>query len=283
MKFLMVLFCVVVEMVRPADEYRSFEWFGRVEGWLHSRCGRFGWWHGPIGIIVTLLPGLIVVGLLFAVFGEGSILGSVFALLLVLYSLGPKDLSTQIDAFQAAISIHDLPSAEVAARAIAGVADSGEKPPTLEELQRAILVESNDRLFAVLFWFVVLGPFGALLFRLASELRRSRINRGDGFSASASDLSAILSWIPARLWALGYAMSGSLVHAMEEWQFFDTLGLHDNDMVLERCGRGAINRYRAQVVPDAEVALETVIDTRSLVGRTLVFWLVIFAIITLAG
>lgn len=283
MKFLMILICVVVEMLKPADDYRLFAWFKRLEAWLHARCSRMGLWQGPIGVIITIFPGLLAVWLLFAILGDSVLLEFLFALVVMLYSLGPLDLSNQIDTYQTALAIDDIPMAEQAARAIVGSQDEAEEPPTVEELQRAILVQSNDRLFAALFWFVVLGPLGALLYRLVSELYRSPLQRGDGFTASARDLAAILGWIPARLWGLGYALSGSLVHAIEEWQFLDTLGLHDNDMVLERCGRGAINRPRARVVPDAEIAMETIVDTRSLVGRTLIAWLVIFAIITLAG
>ena len=130
MKFLMILICVVVEMLKPADDYRLFAWFKHLEAWLHARCSRMGLWQGPIGVIITIFPGLLAVWLLFAILGDSVLLEFLFALVVMLYSLGPLDLSNQIDTYQTALAIDDIPVAEQAARAIVGSQDEAEEPPT---------------------------------------------------------------------------------------------------------------------------------------------------------
>ncbi len=84
----------------------------------------------------------------------------------------------------------------------------------------SILENGNDCLFASLFWFALLGPPGVVLHRLSNTLDAMwgyRTERFEQFGWAAARLDDFLGWAPARLTALCYGLSGSLVTALKSW------------------------------------------------------------------
>lgn len=94
-----------------------------------------------------------------------------------------------------------------------------------EEVAKAgtesILENGNDAVFAALFWFVVLGPTGAVVFRLANTLDAMwgyRTPRFAKFGWAAAKLDDALNWLPARLTAFTYAVLGQFSSAVHAWK-----------------------------------------------------------------
>jgi adenosylcobinamide-phosphate synthase len=94
-----------------------------------------------------------------------------------------------------------------------------------QELAKAgvesLLENGNDAVFGTLFWFLVAGGPGALLFRLANTLDAMwgyRTQRFLQFGWAAARIDDVLNWIPARLTALSYAWLGQRQLAMRCWQ-----------------------------------------------------------------
>lgn len=94
-----------------------------------------------------------------------------------------------------------------------------------------------------------LGPAGAVLYRMAEFVAR-HWSRSAGSTAhpastalqdaSASAWAAI-DWLPSRLTALSFAMVGSFEEAMEGWRFHAQHFPNDNDGVVLAATAGAIN------------------------------------------
>lgn len=83
-----------------------------------------------------------------------------------------------------------------------------------DEFCRFLMSSYFERLFAVVFWYLLLGPAGALFYHLAF-LYRSRV-----WQHSASDegelvvrLVYLLEWVPSRLLALTFCLAGDFVGA----------------------------------------------------------------------
>ncbi|WP_433691636.1 adenosylcobinamide-phosphate synthase CbiB [Herbaspirillum seropedicae] len=94
-----------------------------------------------------------------------------------------------------------------------------------QELAKAgvesLLENGNDAVFGTLFWFLLAGGPGALLFRLSNTLDAMwgyRNARFLYFGWAAARIDDALNWCPARLTALSYAVLGQRRQALACWK-----------------------------------------------------------------
>ena len=280
---------LVNQLASGISRYRSADW---VVSWL-SMFGRAtrSWriLDGTAGLILMLFwPVVLVLGLQYLVLEyDLPIVGFAFACLVLIYCWGPDNLDEDVDQIIAAEDGD-------AARALAENMMRRELPLNEDawtwQAARGVFRESVHRWFGVLLWFLVLGPAGALLFRLSHRAARCRDQLTDDQGRAARRLAAILDAPAALLTALGVAIVSDFDAIMT------TLRRHfrRHDLAHALLGAGFVEEVGGAAVKcrlAGEDALESdVLGPRrrvalamSMVWRTLVTWLAVLAAAVIAG
>jgi len=108
----------------------------------------------------------------------------------------------------------------------------------------SVLENGCDAIFGALFWFVVLGAPGVVLYRLANTLDAMWGYRNDRyryFGWAAARLDDVLNWIPARFTALSYIIVGRTRLGWQSWQHQAGKWIGVNPGVVMASGAGALN------------------------------------------
>jgi len=259
--------------------------------YLDRRQGAAAW---LVALAILIVPVLPVLGLAFAF--HDVLLGVLyvgFAAFVLLFSLGPRDLGSEVDDYVAAAESGD----EEALRRLAKELVESDLPTGFGRrtmaVEEAVLVQANNRIFGVIFWFMILGPSGAWLFRVGDLMRRRAVFEAGrdsregqappSYLHATQALFGLLAWMPARLLAVGYAMAGSFEDAVSDWRgYYEDCSdkfFHVNDEVLACAGRGALGELGVAT----KTAVRPIKAAMELVNRALLIWVTAISLFTIFG
>jgi AmpE protein len=202
----------------------------------------------------------------------------VFGLLVLFYCLGPTCQRSDIDAYLDARSLGDDDEALHYAGIITEQIASTTPDQQTDEVTRAIISTANERSFSTLLWFVVLGPVGAVLYRLVTNI--SKQEEADvKTKQSARIIAAAMAWVPARMLALGYALTGHFDGAIQAYRSrtMEKDLKKANNEVLISTGMGALRHQRMSD------EISCIRSARDLVMRSIIIWIAVLALLTLGG
>lgn len=266
-------------------ELRRFGWFHRYARFVKQRTAQLSYLNGPATVLLLLAPLFLLTAYigdyltnLWFLFGLG------FAVLVLLFSFGPTDLEAEVEAFLDARERGDEESAIWHATELLG----SDLPTHSAQLTRRILdnilVEVNERLLSVVFWFVLLGPAGALLFRLTQQLVKEEGESGGDFAEAANRLHHLLIWVPARICALAYALAGSFVDAFNGWRSVEAPWSESSRKILIASGLGALRYEEGEIEEGNDLQnIAMINETLSLARRAVMVFISLLAVFTLAG
>lgn len=286
MALIAILISLIVErLLGSMEELRRFGWFDFYSRWAAQRLKRVKWLNGPVGTLLLLLPLIApVVAIDYYLSGVWLLFGVAFSVLILLACFGPRDLEAEVEAFVDARRRGDEESACWHASELIGSDDEVDNSAELtKSIMENIFIEANERLLAIVFWFVLLGPGGALLYRLSSHIQSLYSEDEENSIVEAGmRLHLLLVWLPARLCAIAYALAGSFVEAVHGWRQVDGSWYESSHKLLIAAGFGAL-RMESSDINDDSTACEQVSQSMALVRRAVLVFLSLVALFTLAG
>ncbi|OGT30294.1 MAG: hypothetical protein A3E87_00990 [Gammaproteobacteria bacterium RIFCSPHIGHO2_12_FULL_35_23] len=185
---------------------------------------------------ITLLT-TVIYAILINVFH--GVLGYLFALAVLTYCLGPLQYSTQ-------------------------------------QSYELLASDAITQTFAVLFWFLVLGPAGAVFYYVNSRIQQ--VEQDNEVLQAADYVENLLNWIPVRIVGFCFALVGHFSSVINYWLKNLFNGLNDNHHFLIQCFELA---YRVEPQVDQEVVLSKNQYMVSLIFRSLILWLVVLALLVI--
>lgn len=296
-----------------AASVRDYSWYRNWLRWLDARLSANDFWRGRWGLVIALAPPLLAVGLFQLALHEPlwGLAGLAFAIAVLFYAWGPRDLDLDVEAIAAA---GDPVSRRAAA---ARLWPEGGMPATLDgaSLIEAVFRNAQQRWFGVLFWFLVLGPVGALLYRFTVLAAQGEASAELPVETrlGARKLLALLDWPVAQLMTLSLALVGNFDTVLGAWReaggasfdldrpFLGAVarasvkcelaeeaadydgynGSSDNGGSVE-VGEGGLPAPPA-IPPAWSAELPELRDAMSLVWRSLLVWLAVLALFVIAG
>jgi AmpE protein len=270
-------------------------WPGNVAG-----LRRFGWYRNWLGVLdfvegggrvalALVLP--VAACAVVAHFLEGrvyALAALAFAVLILFYTFGPRELAADFDAV---LSEDDVVARVVAAQHLRSEPDGAPRAFTSAELVEAAVMAALRRRFGILFWFFLLGPAGALGYRLAWVTADNGDGRIDPRTRYAARRFAFaLDWVPAHLMVLAMALVSNfdaVIGTWRRWHGHPARSPWDFDpgflAAVARSGVDADITAGDGATTDIRDPIVELADARRLMLRVLIVWLAVVALIVLAG
>jgi AmpE protein len=274
MTFIITLIALVMERFFHWHHFREWHWFLNYERWLSEHSVRL---PNVVRLIINLTPPLVVIGVMGYLL-SGWLYGIaelIFGIFILLYCLGPYNLWEQVYSCIDDLQKEDPKLAIETAKKAFGVRASSNSQVFHKTLVRAIFIAAHERIFSVIFWFVVLGPLGAVLYRLIALFS---MREELGLTDIALKIKQGMDWVPVRIFTFIFALGGHFTEVFACWKTGVGKGLESNENLLADCGVAALDVMDGDKIPEMGAAEK---ETIELLDRVFVMVLVLLAILVL--
>ncbi len=282
-------------------------WLGEPRQW-HPLVGLGAWasWtektfygHQETSDEMRRWRGIMAVMTLVGISGAGAWalvslpeLGMVAEVLLVFLAIGAASLAEHAERVYQALDDEDLDAARqrvgyMVSRDTAEMNEFDVSRATVE----SVLENGNDAIFGAIFWYLLAGAPGVVIYRVANTLDAMwgyKTSRYHYFGWAAARLDDALNWVPARLCAFGYAISGDINRAFRSWRSQAKACESPNSGPVMTAGAGALGialggpaRYHGEmkdrpVMGEGPAACKMDIPAAlKLIDRALMIWLAV--------
>ena len=227
-QIIIVLFCLgLIRFTSFRNSMPTFAWLScyleRIPG---SLLGKSSWLNLLFVFVLPLLVFSLVYQLLSADVVAGGFLGVLFAFLVLFYS-------------------------------VSTIANIGQMEKSLREK----IQHFHSGIFAPIFWFVILGPMGALAYSLL-HIIQDEAQQGNEACGSTSNMAQtilrIANWLSIRVLALVF-MSSGLKQGLSIWLQYLPKGLSSSHELLERASQNALG-ISGDATPDSKELFPKYVD-----------------------
>jgi len=315
MKLLALLIGILIErLATQLFHWRRLRWIDRAIDYSFVQTRRLSgmpvWIGLLVATIVLVLPVLVLrLSLGDTLFGFPYLL---LAVVVLFFSLGPSDIGEDVDEYCKAVEAENETRVRETAKALIERELPDDPEERITRVEESVCIQANNRLFAVIFWFVLFGPVGAWTYRVIDLIRRRAVfsasrtadnhddggNNDDGNSQTQSNdavrianaaegLHGLLAWLPARLTAVGFALAGNFDGARTAWRrqsSYSASEMHEqSERLLADVGTAALALQPIEDETLTARAMRGATAATRLVYRLLLIWAAIIAVMTLYG
>ncbi len=281
-------------------------------GWLSGYAYQFSHYfnagerrHGRIAWVLAVLPVLFVVAVLsWFLHHVHPVLSWVFNVLVLYMTMGFRQFSHYFNDIHQALRDDDLGRAH---RLLSIWRGGQAHELNAEEVARVTIEEgilaSHRNVFGVIVWFVLFsalglsGGVGVIMYRLGQFLSaRWGEDRQNSFGDFARQAFQVMEWLPVRMTAMTFAIVGDFEDTIYCWRTQAASWPDRDEGILLASGAGALgvrlgmhlpqgglpfDRPELGVGDDADAAFLQ--STIGLVWRSIVLWLLLLLLLTLAS
>lgn len=303
MSLVALIAALLLEQWRPLVEQRYlFSLAARYAIFLEQQFNAGESEHGIVAWMIAVLPPVLGTWALYALLWRVSpLLALAFNVVALYFTMGFRQSSHHFTAIHLALKQDDVARAREMLSLWRGQrCDDLDREAIVRLTIEQALVASHRQVFGVVLWFVLLpGPSGAVLYRLAVFLKR-RWAGGPGdagrFGRFAAQALALLDWPALRVTAVGFAIVGDFEDAIYCWRTQAAQWPDSGLGIVLAAGAGAIgvklgmpvlqdgtliDRPQLGVGDDADTGFLD--STVGLVWRALVLWLLMLLLLGVAN
>lgn len=277
MTFIVTLVGLLIERFFDCSHLRYWHWFHVLQEAVQKR---FSAKPAYVTLALTILPVVAATGILELILA-GWLYGFIkllFCLFIFLYCLGPQNLWADTFISINALVQGDAHFAADKLKSAFGMTDITYSQSLHKQLLSHIFIEAERRVFGVLFWYVLLGPMGAVLYRLVVLSMMDAGEIASGSSLTARKVCAVLDYIPVRILTFLFALGGHFVQVLSVLRKRLLEGLGSSDALLLEGGVAALSQDQSnQIAEDGSVERAAI----GLLDRSLAISLIIIAVFSL--
>lgn len=259
------------------------------------RAGVFAW-------CITVIPWVLLAAMVEVYSAHVPWLHVILGAGMLYLAVGWQSLLSHARAVQMPLIQGDLTEARQAVgRIVSRDTQALDEAGVASAATESVLENGADAIFAAIFWFCIAGIPGVVLYRLSNTLDAMwgyKNTRFVHFGWAAARIDDVLNWIPARLTALSYMLSGRSNLAWQAWRQQGQYWKSPNAGPVMASGAGAINTLLGGAAPyhgqlQSRPALgptsgdrpraDTIQRACTLVNRALGWWIGSITVISLAA
>ncbi|MBX9585767.1 MAG: regulatory signaling modulator protein AmpE [Gammaproteobacteria bacterium] len=281
MKLLVVLICIGIQrFLNIRFSLSELDWFKPYRALIQKTLGQ-SLMKGYVGLAIVVLPVAVLVWILDAILGGNPIFGLVIGVAVVFFCLDSRDISKQISNYLSGGKAEKGKSSDEELKDLLKESVPTSPAERARAVSSKVVIISLHHVFSVLFWYMLFGLFGVVVYFLVHRLTHEGAKPGSDaadYLEAAKLVQGIMAWVPVRLVGLSFGAVGNFGAALNQLMKNLVGGLDVEQKLPVTLGLAAAN---ADIENASNATVEENKSILDIVFKAEIVWIVAIAVLTL--